>query len=363
MKIALIADTHFGVRNDLAPFYDSMASFYKNTFFPEIDRRGIKHILHLGDILDRRKYVNFQTLQLTREMFFNPMRERGMEMVVIVGNHDVYYKTTNRLNSPDLLTCGEYNVKLYDEPCETNIFGMNAVVLPWINQENYEASMRLIKSAPGHKPVFGHLSITGFHMHRNSVCDHGLDPKLFQRFDHVFTGHFHHQSLTGGVHYVGAPYEMIWADYDDPRGFHILDTETLEVEFIQNPDRMFYKVRYDDSTDVPGRSKPGPDIEPSPEWKDKFIKIIVIRKKDPYAFDQFMDSVVASQPHDYTLVEDETLDIDRIMEGKEETLLIDDTPTVLNAYVEAINLEVNKPALKRLMLELYTEAVSATGRD
>jgi hypothetical protein len=157
---------------------------------------------------------------------------------------------------------------------------------------------------------------------------------------------------------------MIWSDYDDPRGFHILDTETFELEFVRNPDQMFYKVRYDDSADVPGRSAPGPDIEPSADWKGKFIKIIVMRKKDPYAFDQFMDAVWATQPHDVSLVEDETLDIDKVLEGKDETLIIDDTPTVLNAYVDAITTQdVNKPALKRLMLELYTEAVATSGKD
>jgi hypothetical protein len=224
--------------------------------------------------------------------------------------------------------------------------------------------MTIAKSARGSKPVFGHLELTGFNMYRNSVCDHGLDPKIFTRFDMVLTGHFHHQSQKGGIKYLGAPYEMIWSDYDDARGFHILDTETLELEFIKNPDQMFYKVRYDDSNDVPGRSAPGPDIEPSPNWKGKYIKIIVMRKKDPYAFDQFMDAVWATQPHDVTLVEDETLDIDKVLEGKDETLIIDDTPTVLNAYVDAINSQdVNKPALKKLMLELYTEAVAASGRD
>lgn len=369
MKIALLADTHFGVRNDTAAFYDTFDNFYTNTFFPTLDRHKIKHILHLGDVFDRRKYVNFQTLEKTRQMFFDPMRTRGIEMKAILGNHDVYYKSTNRLNAVSLLL-GEYLDGLpipyqgiYDQPCETNIFGMDCVVMPWINAENYEEAMKVAKAARGSKPVFGHLELSGFNMYRNSVCDHGLDPKIFSRFDMVLTGHFHHQSQKGGIRYVGAPYEMIWSDYDDPRGFHILDTETFELQFIKNPDQMFYKVRYDDSTDVPGRSNPGPDIEPSPNWKGKYIKIVVMRKKDPYAFDQFMDNVWATQPHDVTLVEDETLDIDKVLEGKDETLIIDDTPTVLNAYVDAINQDVNKPALKKLMLELYTEAVATSGRD
>lgn len=364
MKIALLADTHFGVRNDMAAFYDTFESFYANTFFPAIDARGIKHVLHLGDVFDRRKYVNFQTLEKTRYMFFDQLEDRGIRMEVILGNHDVYYRSTNRLSAVNELLGKYQNIGFYTDPCEVSIFGMDCVVMPWINQENYERAMKIATTARGSKPVFGHLELTGFNMYRNSVCEHGMDPKVFNRFDMVLTGHFHHQSQKGGIRYMGAPYEMIWSDYDDPRGFHILDTETFELEFIRNPDQMFYKVRYDDSTDVPGRSAPGPDIEPSPDWKGKFIKIVVMRKKDPYAFDQFMDAVWATQPHDVTLVEDETLDIDKVLEGKDETLIIDDTPTVLNAYVDAITTQdVNKPALKRLMLELYTEAVASSGRD
>lgn len=363
MKIALLADTHFGVRNDTAAFYDTFASFYNNIFFPAIDRLKIKNVLHVGDVFDRRKYVNFQTLEKTRQMFFDPMEERGMKMEVILGNHDVYFRSTNRLTAVNELLGKFPNIKYHMDPCETEIFGVDCVVMPWINQENYDRAMNVVKAARGSKPVFGHLELSGFNMYRNSVCDHGLDPRIFNRFDMVLTGHFHHQSQKGGIRYLGAPYEMIWSDYDDPRGFHIFDTESYELEFIKNPDQMFYRVRYDDSTDVPGRSKPGPDMEPSPAWKGKFVKIIVMRKKDPYAFDQFMDCVWDTQPHDVTLVEDETLDIDKVMEGKEETLIIDDTPTVLNAYVDAITVDVNKPALKKLMLELYTEAVASSGRD
>lgn len=365
MKIALLADTHHGVRNDTAAFYDPFESFYQNTFFPTLKKRGIQNILHFGDVFDRRKYINFQTLEKTRAMFFEPMKRLGINMKVILGNHDVFYRSTNRLNSVSLLL-GEYvdNSDIYENPVETTIYGMDCVVMPWINADNYDAAMQILKTARGSKPVFGHLEITGFNMYKNSVCDHGLDPKLFNRFDTVLTGHFHHQSHNGSVRYLGAPYEMIWADYDDPRGFHIMDTETLELEFIPNPEKMFYRVRYDDSNEIPGETKPGPDVEPSVDWKGKYIKIVVIRKKDPYAFDQFMESVWETQPHDVSLVEDESLDIDKVFDTKDETLIIDDTPKVLNAYVDAINnVDVNKPGLKKLMLELYTEAVASIGRD
>ena len=58
MKIALITDTHFGARNDSLLFLDFFRKFYENIFFPTLKERGIKEIIHLGDVVDRRKFIN-----------------------------------------------------------------------------------------------------------------------------------------------------------------------------------------------------------------------------------------------------------------------------------------------------------------
>ena len=40
---------------------------------------------------------------------------------------------------------------------------------------------------------------------------------------------------------------MYWNDAGDIRGFNIFDTETYEMEFIENPYNMFEKVYYEDT--------------------------------------------------------------------------------------------------------------------
>ena len=63
MKIALVTDTHFGARSDSQAFDAYFKKFYQEVFFSEIDKRKITKIIHLGDCFDRRKYVNFNSLQ------------------------------------------------------------------------------------------------------------------------------------------------------------------------------------------------------------------------------------------------------------------------------------------------------------
>lgn len=354
MKVAILADTHFGVRNDMPVFYPFFEKFYSDLFFPELKKRGIKHLIHLGDVCDRRRYINFNTLSHVRKVFFDPLRENGIETKIIIGNHDIYWRTTNELNSPNELFRMYENVELFTEPEETRLFGLPCLVLPWINPSNYEGAMELIKSTK-RKIVFGHLEITGFNMYRGVRCEHGMDPSIFSKFRSVYTGHFHHRSIGKVVKYLGSPYEMMLSDYDDPRGFHIYDTETDELEFVQNPDRLFFRIEYDDSQTIP---------EIDEQWKDKFIRIIVKKKQSAYEFERFVTAIEAIKPFDISIVENDSLDIDeKVEEDTDGTMILDDTPSILNAYVDAVKLDVDKQLLKRMLLDIYLEASAKTAAE
>ena len=82
---------------------DFYEKFYDETFFPAIDAAGINTLLILGDTFDRRKYINFYSLQRAKKMFFEKLADRGIKVHMLVGNHDTYYKNTNDVNSPRLV--------------------------------------------------------------------------------------------------------------------------------------------------------------------------------------------------------------------------------------------------------------------
>lgn len=250
MKIALITDQHFGARNDSVLFLDFYEKFYSETFFPKLKEENIKTLLILGDTFDRRKYVNFNTLHRAKEMFFDKLSELNIQVYMLAGNHDTFYKNTNKVNSVDLLLREYQNILVVDEPMTIHLNFKNEsddiLMIPWICADNYNRCLDEITNSKI-RLCAGHFEISGFSMYRGHPCQEGLNRELFRRFEYTFSGHYHHKSSSDGIHYLGNPYELTWQDYQDSRGFHIFDLDTRTLVFHRNPNVMFYRVVYDDS--------------------------------------------------------------------------------------------------------------------
>lgn len=69
MKVAILNDTHCGVRNSSDIFLKYNERFYGEIFFPYLKEHNIKNILHLGDYYEHRKFVNFKALNANRKHF------------------------------------------------------------------------------------------------------------------------------------------------------------------------------------------------------------------------------------------------------------------------------------------------------
>jgi len=345
-KIALVTDTHFGARSDSIPFDNFFRRFYEEIFFPEIDKRGIKHIIHLGDCFDRRKYINFNTLSSCRNYFFDEIKKRNIELHMIVGNHDTFFKNTNDVNSPRLLL-KDYEFNVIDTPSELEFDdGSKIFMMPWICTDNYNQSMEAIKTTDA-QVLFGHFEIAGFQMYKGHENDEGFDPKIFEKFDTVCSGHFHHRSSNGNINYLGNPYELTWADFEDPRGFHIFDTSERSLDFIQNPFSIFSKIYYDDE-------KVDPSTVDVSQYANQHVKLIVVNKKDYYKFDQFIERLYKVNPLELKIIEDLS-EFESDAMGDQEVDL-EDTITLLSQYVDSLDTEADKDRIKTLMKTLYVEA-------
>ena len=228
MKILLITDQHFGVRNDNPSFIDHYRKFYKDVVLPFIDAHKIDTVIALGDTFDKRRSINFMSLEAAKEMWFNPLQERNVRMHMLVGNHDIYYKNTLRVNAPGELLEGYRNISIYTEPTTITIGGVSVLLLPWICDENYEHTLRTVSESDA-TVCMGHLELNGFEAHPGHVMDRGMDPTHFSKFKKVFSGHYHMKSSKGNINYLGNPYQLYWNDYGCKRGFHIFDTESLRT--------------------------------------------------------------------------------------------------------------------------------------
>ena len=354
MKIAVITDQHFGARNDSIHFLDYYEKFYKDTFFPIVDAAGINTVLILGDTFDRRKYVNFFTLKRTKEMFFDELAKRNIQVHMLAGNHDTYFKNTNDVNSVRLLLKEYNNINVIDEP--TTIWldeeKYPICMIPWVCPENHEESMFVLSDTDA-DICMGHFEIAGFAMHRGMPSLEGLNRDIFKRFDMVFSGHYHHRSTSDNIRYLGNPYELTWQDHNDPRGFHLFDLSTRQLEFIENPNVMFHRITYDDKentiTEITSK-----DLT---KYTNTYVKVVVINKTNPYLFDKFMTNLYDVNPIDVTIAED----FADLTEGVEDDMIneAEDTITIINKFVDGIQEEhINNDRLKTVLKELYVEALN-----
>lgn len=348
MRIAIINDTHAGARGDSLIFNEFFFKFWEDVFFPYLEKNNIKQVCHLGDLVDRRKFINYVILNSWRKRFFDRLQSNNIQMDIIVGNHDVTYKNTNEINAMEELFNHYDNINVYTEPLEKEYDSLNVALVPWINSGNYQKSIEFLNDSKA-EVVFGHFEISGFEMDRGNICHDGLNSKLFERFDLVLSGHFHHKSSQGNISYLGNQYQMTWMDYGDQKGFHVFDTETRELTFIPNPYSIFHKISYDDT------------IQDLDYWKnyyyeylkDSYIKIIVVNKKNPYLFDTMMDNLYRVGAVDISIVEDLS-DVDTPDDVIDEA---EDTITILNKYIDGLTLPVKSDKLKGLLKQLYVESL------
>lgn len=327
---------------------DHQVLFFKEIFFPELEKRKINYIIHPGDLVDRRKYVNFHTLKVMRESFLEPIQRAGYSMDLLTGNHDVYYKSTNELNALKELLEPYSNIRVWSEPGEINIGNLGIAYIPWINAENEDATHKLIKKTKA-QICIGHLELRGFEMFRGQLSEHGMEGSVLDKFDMVFSGHFHQKSSRENITYLGAPYQMTWSDWDCPRGFHIFDTETRELEFIANPNELFVKLQYNDSNTTYERLMSLAEQD----FGGSYIKIIVESKTNPFYFDKFLTKVEKSGPADVRIVEP--------LEQSDNSEIVSqavDTQTILMNTIDRLDMDIDKKKLKTLMQELYTEALN-----
>lgn len=344
MKIAVIGDTHFGARGDSPLFLNHFLKFFEEQFFPYLKEHGITKVLHLGDLFDRRKFINFNTLHHTKKRFVNWFETNGVELHCILGNHDVFYKNTNRLNSPkEVLGECHPSFYLYEEPTEVCFNGATILMVPWLNEENKEQFLKTIKDSKA-TILAGHLELSGYEVMPGIKFNEGMSDKFLEKFDMILSGHFHSKSSKGNVHYLGTQYQMTSIDTNEVKGFHVLDTETRELQFIQNPMKMFHNVEWRNGTLIEG-------FDPA-RYKGTYVKVLVYEKKSETKFDQFLDSLYAAEPASVSIVEDLS---DRVRE-EGEVDISEDTLSLINKEIDGMETE-NKEELKNIVRELYMESL------
>jgi len=342
MKIAILSDTHWSVKKGSKHFHDYFELFYKNIFFPTLEERGIKTVIHMGDAFDNRKGIDFWGLDWTRRVVLEPFRKYEVHM--LVGNHDIFFRNSTIINAPELLLNDYQNIKIYSSPKEFCIDGLDTLMLPWICTDNREKTDHLLKNTQA-KVIFSHLELSGFVAYPGHIMKEGMDASIFKKFDRVYSGHYHTKSDDGKIYYLGNPYQMFWNDVDDTRGFHIFDTDTYELEYFKNPYNMFERIYYEDN-----------DYKKfdTSYLEEKIVKVVVRQKSNQLKFDKFIDKILKANPLDLKVVE--IIDVNDGDVDCEE-ISAEDTLSILDKYVEEAEFNLDKMIVKKLLRDVYKEAL------
>lgn len=341
----VLGDTHFGCRNDLKLFHEHFEKFY-DMMINDLVEKGITDIFQLGDLFDRRKYINFQSLKESKRYFFDKLAENNITLHTLVGNHDIFYKETLDVNSSSLVLGEYHNVHVYTKPTTVRFKNTTIDLIPWICAENRDEVNEFILKSKSDL-CFGHFEIASFAMYRGMESHEGLPTSMFSKYEMVCSGHYHTQSKRDNIVYVGTPYEMTWQDYGDPRGYHIFDTETRQLEFKPNPYTIFTRIEYDDT-------KPIVNLD-SLDLNNQFVKVIVVNKSDLFKFDQFIQKLYTKGCYEVKIVED----MSEFQQGEiDEEINLEDTMDVLSTYIDSIETEADKEKIKSYLKSLYVEAIN-----
>jgi len=276
--------------------------------------------------------------------------EGGYTFIVILGNHDVAFKNTNKVHSLSVLkAAAPNNVQVIDEPTSMTIDGQKYALVPWINATNYEGTMQFLSDLDGKEDIVvaGHFEFEGFKHYANSApADHGMNTEAFKDFNEVWSGHYHHKSKIGNVRYMGSAFHLNWQDYGDARGFHLYNPGDLV--FVENELCMFIQVGFDEET-----FKAMTDDEYKVMFEGKFVRLVIDREHTKVALMDTISKINRVKPHNlqisntYALTE-ESQDVSN--EDLEER-----TSKSTLQYIEdyAAN---ESSAVKALLVDLYNEA-------
>lgn len=346
MKIAIINDLHAGARNNSLIFDSYFQNFYSTQFFPYLEKNSIDTVLILGDVFDNRKNVDFRILDSWQKNIFSKLNEK-YQTHILLGNHDCVYKNSNQTNSLEILLDRYKNIHIVKENSVMTFDGTVVALIPWVVPEEMDNTKAFLKSVKA-EVVMGHFDIISFQMYAGLVNnDHGFDLKDFERFDLVMSGHYHQKSSQANVHYLGAPYEMIWTDCEQPRGFHVFGTQNRKLAYIKNPLQMFYKVDY-------ARS----GLYDFSKFQNCYLKVLLNDRENDDKFQKFLEKIYAANPADVVVIDSNLksdVEFDTINESK-------DTLAIIKEYVDSLDgiTEDNRKGLTELMSKLYIDSMNLT---
>jgi DNA repair exonuclease SbcCD nuclease subunit len=233
-RVWMITDIHFGVRANSREWAEIQRAYFFNFFIPLVEREGRDGdvLLVLGDVFDNRQSISIPTQHLALDVF-EQLSKRFAGVVVIAGNHDVWGKSSNEMNSLRVLRLLP-GVTVYEEPEVVQFGPVRFLLMPW--RKDHEAEAECVKEHVGKADyVASHCDVNGAKFNRAVQVTEGVEADGFSGFRRVYTGHIHYaQNVEPNIKLLGCPYQMSRSDMNNKKGVTVLDLATGEETYFEN---------------------------------------------------------------------------------------------------------------------------------
>lgn len=249
-RIWLLTDLHFGMRSNSIEWLEIQKDYFDNWFFANVKKYKQKEdvLFILGDVFDNRQSTQL-LMQHTVLKLFEDFLKHFDEVHVLIGNHDIYRKSTNEITSLDFLSYIP-NIKVYKEPEMIKVNSKTCLMMPWRNTPEIEVETLLKYKASDY--MFCHSEIQGAKLNKKVKQDFGTNISAYKNFKRIYSGHIHFSQTYKNFRFVGNPYQMTRSDSENTKGIYILDLETDKELFIENDyTPKFLKYDISDLFEIP----------------------------------------------------------------------------------------------------------------
>ena len=245
-RVWFISDTHLGVRNNSNEWIDLIRDYFFNCFFPIVRKNYRKGdiLIHLGDYFDSRQSLNLKVLNLGVEVTEELSKIFEDGVYIIAGNHDIWGKTSNEVNS---LKCLKWipNVNIIEEPESFLISDRSFFFMPW--RKDHTTENETLDSSLPHDVLCCHTDIRGLKFNKYVNIEEGSEISKFSKFGRVYSGHIHYSQKSGNINMVGSPYQITRSDMNNPKFITLLDLNNMEETVFYNEySPKFKRISFND---------------------------------------------------------------------------------------------------------------------
>ena len=338
-RVAIISDLHLGVHTN-STFWHNIALEWARWFRDELISKDITDIIFCGDWHHNRSEISVNTLQVSADIL-DILKD--FNLVAIAGNHDMYFKHRTDVNSLSIFKSRK-NITILDTLASVQLHNRTLTFCPW-NSE--------VKDIPKSDVIFGHFEIETFAMNTYKICEEGVKVKdLIKKSPLVISGHFHtrhsKQYGAGTILYVGNPFQMDFGDIDNDKGYHILDLDTMECDFIKNNiSPQYKKITLSDLIEEGSITQVVMDT-----FKNNIVKLKVDKNISQEDMDFLLNKLSQLTPQELTV--DYDINFNRLRADTElkEDLSGIDIEQAITEFVNLLEIE-NKKDIIQYTLELY----------